>query len=456
MSNQAHPAGEPLPPEVKWLFAFQSCNAVNFTIALGAPLVLTARYIGCSEGIIGLLNALGPLMVVLQLFAAGAIHRMGYRRLMLMGWGARSFMLLLIVPLPFLVGTVPGAWLVAGMVVPIFLFNAIRGFASAAWLPWLSAILPPGKRGLFLGTEQRVMNLSAFVTLIACGAFLGANPERWQYSTLFVLAWIAGMMSVVFLKRAPEAHPKHDESEDSRRLSSFFRRARRAWRRRRFRHVTLYAALFTFAGAAQPIFLILFLKEGLDVAEGIILKLQAGAMLGVLLTAVFWGKLSDAVGSKPLLRISNLVIGLVFFYWTLAAFNAFTPGLVDMGAIYILGGIFTAAHAVGQVRLVLGSCPERETTSGMVVYQVVVALAGGMAPILFGFGLEEHRRFDATNFPFALAFGLMVALMAASQYLLGRVRESGAHPTRRVLTGMLYDWPIKVLSGLPVGGRRRG
>jgi MFS family permease len=160
------------------LLAFQACNACNFTIALGAPLVLAARHIGATEFHIGIMNALPVLLIALQLLATNLVDRLGYRRLMLMGWSARSFMLLLIAPLPMLTGIVPPWVLILGMIIPIMGFSAIRGFASGAWLPWLTAVLPPEQRGLYLGKEQRTMNVSGLATLLLCGILPRRKPRR--------------------------------------------------------------------------------------------------------------------------------------------------------------------------------------------------------------------------------------------------------------------------------------
>lgn len=451
-----------LPPHVRWLLAFQVFNAFNFTLVLGAPVVLTARYIGASESEIGLMNAMMPLMVSLQLLGTLAVGWLGYRRTMVWGWGLRSFSLLIIVPLPFLVGNARSETLVLLMLLGILGFTSIRGVASAAWFPWLSNLLPEGKRGNFLGMEQRVMNASAFIALIACGWFLGDNPAPWQYSMMFVFAWLAGLGSVGMLLRVPETGAGLRRAESPRRkISQFWPAVRRVLSHKPFRRTLLYVCAFSLAMMAQPVFLVLYLREGIQFGEGMILKLQAGATLGVLTTAVFWGRLTDKIGSRPLLRICDIGIFSTIGFWLVCALGGFSPSVPLAFTVFFAGGIFIAAHAVSQTRLLFGCCPEDVLTFAMALFQVIVSLCGATAPILFGLVLEKMLENSSAapgprSIPFAVLFGSFIIVGIVSQFLLSHVPDPKRVPTRRVLLGVLYGWPMRILSGLMSDGGPRG
>ncbi len=446
-----------MPPTTKWLLAFQACNACNFTIALGAPLVLAARHIGATEFHIGIMNALPVLLIALQLLATNLVDRLGYRRLMLMGWSARSFMLLLIAPLPMLTGIVPPWVLILGMIIPIMGFSAIRGFASGAWLPWLTAVLPPEQRGLYLGKEQRTMNVSGLATLLLCGFFLGGNPAGWKFSTMFVVAWAAGMMSVYFLRNTADTPPTANENQPHRSLAQVWEAIVRIWGHKAFRRTTSFVSLYTIALSSIPVFLVLFVKEELGYTDGQVLKMQAATTLGVLATAVYWGQLSDRSGSRPLLRLSDLGMLAILAYWLGAALGFYRPALIEIISAYGLWGVFSAAHAVAQTRLVLSCSPKDELIVGTAFFQVIVALFGGVAPIFFGGALEWLRHpadggAGLGRIAFAIIFGIALILGLLSQILLSRVPESAALATHRLVMQVVYDWPIKVLSGIASSG----
>ena len=62
-----------LPNYTRRLLGFQAFNSVNFTIAIGTPMVLLAKFLGAGETMIGLLIALTPFFNVIFIMLAS--HR---------------------------------------------------------------------------------------------------------------------------------------------------------------------------------------------------------------------------------------------------------------------------------------------------------------------------------------------------------------------------------------------
>jgi len=449
---------------VNWLLAFQACNACNFTIGLGAPLILTARYLKASEEQIGILNGIAPLMVALQLFATNWMVRLGYRRMMLMGWSTRSFMLLLITPLPFLVGAIPEAVLSWALIVPIFLFNLFRGLASGAWLPWLKALLPEGERGKYLAREQVTMNVSGFLTLQLCAAVLGESPGPFQFSILFVLAWGAGMASVFFLKRAPEIMPGADGSEKERSFGEVLKGTLRVLRHAPFRAATLFGGLHVFALAALPGFLVIYVREDLGWSEGGTMQLQSMTTVGVLITALVWGALCERYGSRPVLRLTLWGQLTLLTFWIAAAAALPVSTMPALLTVFFLWGSLSSAQAIAQTRLTLDTSPPEDVTLSMPVYQVCLAVASGAGPMIWGVILDRLRHpptnaevYDPAgpySVGFLVFFGAALALLFVAHLLLSRVRERSSFSTGRMILNVGWDWPTRVLS--PIMIRRKG
>ncbi|MFM8719185.1 MAG: hypothetical protein ACKOFH_06590, partial [Chthoniobacterales bacterium] len=84
--------------------SFSFFNAVSFQIILGAPVVLYAKSLGASSFVLGVIAGFTPLLNILQFAAARLLHRIGYRRLVLAGWGTRTIFTCLIALLPLLPG----------------------------------------------------------------------------------------------------------------------------------------------------------------------------------------------------------------------------------------------------------------------------------------------------------------------------------------------------------------
>jgi MFS family permease len=444
---------QPLPTHLRWLLLFQAFNAVNFTIALGAPLVLTAQYLGAGPFYIGLLNALTPLLAGLNFFVTRWVDRLGYQEVLIRGWTFRSIFLLFVIPLPFLVGHAPEWVLVWGLVFPLVIFNVIRGLTAGAWFPWLTQIVPTENRGYFFGVEQRVINISALITLVGCGWFLGTEPEAWRYATLFFISLFFGVLSPWALRQVKtpvEMGPAPDRPPG---LSGLMKQVAHIWRYRPYRRAMRFVTIHNLGMFAVPAFVIYYLRAEVALPDGIILKLQAMTTLGVLITSVAWGQLSDRMGSKPLLRISVTAMMIIVGYWTACATGIIVPNVWVIGGVFLLWGVFTSAHAVSQFRLILGSTHKGDLTMSIAWFQVLMALTGGLGPMVWGALIEGLRTptlevAGPESIAFTVFFGGALLLGLVTQFFLSPLPEPKAVSTPRVIAQVVWDWPVKVVSGI--------
>jgi MFS family permease len=139
-------------------------NAVSFQIMMGAPIIVFAKSLGASSTALGIIAAFTPLMTVFQLPAAQHLERHGYRRFVLMGWGTRTVLIFVVTAIP-LAGFLDNTSKLAALLVVLFFFNLLRGISSAAWLPWITQLIPEHVRGRFLSIDQffirRVLGVAA-------------------------------------------------------------------------------------------------------------------------------------------------------------------------------------------------------------------------------------------------------------------------------------------------------
>lgn len=437
----------PLPAQATGMLCFQGANAVNFTIALGVPMILLARRLGANEVQQGLLLSLPPFLVALQLPAAAFARRLGYRRLMLAGWSARSLLLLFVAPLPLLTGHLPSIvliWVFMGLQLA---FNALRGFASGAWLPWMARLIPLEVRGRYLGLESTIINVMVFVTMIGAGLFLGSNAPAWRYTVLFLAACAAGLISVRALAGVPDqAAPDAARGNGS---------SRAAWREgwlvirahRDLRATTAFVALYNFAVSAAPGFIVLFMRTELGFGDRAVLLVSATATLGSLLAARATGHLTDRFGSRPILRLAGLGQALILLGWTVLAWRPQWGGVTVVTLAQSLLGVCGTAYAISQLRLILATCPAARLTSALAANQVIISFAGGASPVLAGLAMRSLRTLPGIN-PYALLFGVALALLLAAHLLLSAVREARSTPATVVLVRTFWHWPLRVLASM--------
>lgn len=443
----------PLPPYTRRLIGFQVLNAVNFTIALGSPMVLAAKMLGAGEAVIGVLLSLTSLLTLLQLAGAPLAERLGYRRLMMAGWRTRAYMLLLISPLPLLMGRVPAAWLLGAMVALMLAFNIIRGFASCAWYPWLSQLVPEAQRGRYLGRENLMVNTGVLATQALAGWFLGRSPPAWHYSALFVLSFAAGWYSVRFFENVPCRLAEGAAQAEG----GSWHAARRSMRDLPFRDVTTYATIIGFAVAAVPGFLVVYLRDLLDFSEGVIVFLGAASTMGSLATAPFAGRLLDYVGSRPVMRLGGQGLLAVLVFWTLGALHFYRITPLAAGVAFLLWGVCGTAHGLAHLRLTLALCPRRDFTMAMAVNQVIGSLSCGAASVLWGVVLQALRGAGHPQMPgtaFVVFFAACATLTVASQVVLSRLHEPRALTTMALISQFLRLRPAYVFSALGFRGSR--
>jgi MFS family permease len=443
-----------LPAYTRHLYGFAVANAVNFTVALGTPMVLTAKFLGAGESLIGLLIALTPFLVVLQIPAAGYADRLGYRRLMTVAWRWRAYFLLLIAPLPLLQGEVAGSLLLGLMILFVFAFNFIRGFASGAWLPWISRMIPAEMRGRYLGLDQTFMNSGVMAILLLSGWFLGASPPAWRYSVVMVVGWAAGLISVHFLERAPE-YRVEPEGNPQRGVSETVKTFRELWRHKSFRTVTAFMALHGFSMAAFPGFLVVYLRDRVGLSAGSILVLSSATTLGSMITARLLGSVMDRFGSRPVMRLAGIGQVLMFGFWAVHSLGHGSTHVLLFAAVYLLLGVFATANALPQIRILLTSCPREKVTLALAMSQVVIAFSCGVAAVLWGILLESLAGAGlSTVSPYAVFFFVSLFLCLITQIMLGRIREAEALAASDLFVRYFWRWPMRVLSGVWI--QRRG
>src|SRR5438045_338581 len=147
------PGKAAFPPGMANAFSFATFNALSFQIILGSPMVLYARSLGASATVLGIITGMMPLLVIFQIPAANYIARVGYKKFVYAGWGTRVLFIFAIAIIPVL-SFLNSSTKLSLVLFLLFIFNLSRGISSAAWLPWISSLVPAQIRGKYLAADQ--------------------------------------------------------------------------------------------------------------------------------------------------------------------------------------------------------------------------------------------------------------------------------------------------------------
>ncbi len=448
-----------LPDKIYNAYWFQGFNAVSWQICLGGPLILFARELGAPAVVLGLLAGLSPLTSMLQLFVAPHAERIGYRNLMVKGWTARVMTLIFLMLLPLSVSRLPAPYVIGLLIAIMTAFTTLRGIATCSWLPWTTSLVPRSLRGLYLSRDRTFVNGAGVAALAISGFFLFDHKNMAAYSIVFGISFIGGVISLYFLNRVPDPPVAAGLAGGTGPAA----RPRVAWlsllRDNAFVRLLLFSmAVQTFV-ASIATFVIVFVRDQVQLQDGVILWLTAGAaLLGTLAMQLLRHRV-DRFGSRPFLGIVFLWWVLYFLAWFLLAMNWFAQPLLVAPALMLLAGFFGAIYDLSLTRLLMNTVGDRpQSTQYFALHSVLISAMTGVSPILWGLLLDTLRGVQVNIGGFALSgfalffaiqwLGLGVVLLAYT-----RLREASAASTVSLLYRLFVVSPTQRISQLTARGR---
>ncbi len=367
------------PPGLHNAFLFATFNALSFQIVLSSPMVLYAKSLGASATVLGIIAGMMPLLVIFQIPAASYIPRVGFKRFVYAGWGTRVMFIFGMALVPLTGGFLKAESRLALMLMLLFGFNLSRGISSCAWLPWLTALVPPPLRGRYLSRETAVTNLASFFTFLIAAACLVGQPRPWQFAILFAFSAVMGAVSLTFLKRIPDARMPEPVSA-SKAPVPWLEMARYPPFRKLLRAIVGWSVAY----GGMTAFTVAFLKTEAGMSEGKILLVTSIAFLGGLSSLWFLGSRLDRLGSKPVLTFSFAAWLAVLAGWTSLAGGVLPVKLTLVVILEVLMGLLAALVQMSNTRLAMAVIPVMGRNHFFAIYSVVGNVTLGLAPVAWG------------------------------------------------------------------------
>lgn len=411
-----------MPPGMRHGYQFAFCNAINFQIATGTPVILYAKSLGASATVLGILSALLSLFTFLQLFAGGYLAKFGYRKFMLGGWGLRTTMVFALSVVPLL-SFIDAPTKVALVLLLLVVFAIMRGIAMGVWLPWITELLPVNQRGAYLSREQMSVHSGSLAALGFSAITLQFLPHPARYSVVFLLSAFAGVTSLFALRKMPDAEMGNAVSTSSHPVP---------WKAivqfPPFQKLLLFTGFWCVATSSLGTFTVAYTRESLHFPESRIIYLSLCTFAGALATLPFTARLLHQVGAKNALRLSTFLTAVTVAGWLGLAANIL-PGTWWMVAL--LNGLFgmtTSNFAVANATLAMGVMPPMGRNHFFALFTVTTSALTGFAPIFFGILLDAFRQTAgqigawSVNH-YSLYFLLIAALILVTTLLVSVLHE---------------------------------
>jgi MFS family permease len=432
------------PPGLHNAFLFAAFNALSFQVVVASPMVLYGKHLGASATVLGIMSGMMPLLVIFQIPAAQYVNRVGYKRFVYAGWGTRVMFIFGMSLVPLTASFLPPVTRLALLLMLLFCFNLSRGISSAAWLPWITTLVPPASRGKYLATDAGVTNLASFISFLISAACLGPQPSSGRFALIFAFSAVMGATSLSFLKRIPDVDAP-EKIHPGKHPVPWLEMARFA----PFRKLLQMAVVWSLAYGGMTTFTVAYLKVMGGLSDGTILLLTSTAFLGGLSSLWFLGSRLDALGSRPVLCFALGLWVLVSVGWMLVAGERFAPRLMLIVALQYLMGLFAALVLMSNLRLAMAVIPEMGRNHFFALYTVSTSLALALSPIAWGILIDAIGAWKAvgmgltwnryTVFFGATSLAFLLALQRAT-----RLEEPEAASMDKLLKEILIHSPQRL------------
>lgn len=376
--------GDALARAQRYLVQDAAWASIIGVLSGGVVLVGFALSLGASPFVVGLLGAIPSLGALAQLPAIVLVEHVRRRKPLAVGLGlAERAVVVAVALLPLL----PDRTLALGTLVAAEVAIAVLAAMSAcAWNSWMHDLLPQHGMGGFFA---RRLSWSTAVSLAGgLGAGLlvdhwpGAQP-RHAYVVAFIGAGLAGFASSWFLARVPEP-PMAPPSEVRPALAAVLCRPLRD---AGFRRLVVFLSSWSFSTNLAAPFLSVYLLQQLGLGLEVVVALWAASQLANALTVGLWGRLSDRLSDKAVLRCTAPVFLLCLLALPVAAGadGAMLPLLV---LVHVAMGVATGGTALASGNIALRLAPPGQGTAFLAVVALCNAAAAGIASILGGLAAD--------------------------------------------------------------------
>jgi MFS family permease len=422
-------------------FAF--FNALNWQIATATPTVLFMAWLGADSFQTGLVYGWPLLLTPVQVFATVLLPRLGFKRLTLAGWGARSWFLLVPLGLSLLLrDRAPAAWMIHAVVAAMFFYSLSRSVGAAAITTWLQGLVPDAVRGRYWSTDQIMGGVASVGALVLCAVCFAGLPLSWAFCVLYTFSIGGAWLAFRCLRALPDIERPTVMS-----LGTIWRETpRHLFGPGAFRPYLWLAVLFFVVTTPLVPFGAFYLKTVAGIAPSAIMGYTILQYAGVIAGNWFMRSRIDRTGNKPFFRLIFGLFAAVAAGW-LACLHWVAATPVLMPLLYVLlgagAGMFTAAN-VSYLSKIL---PPAERALPVSLHSAISYFTGGLAPVVWGLVLKhgDGTALDLAALRWFFAFTLAGALLLVG--LVGRLQEKEGAADPLLEIGWLFR-PFRVVGSL--------
>ena len=432
-----------------WGVAWSVSNSVfaQYTF-FGSVFILFLNELGLDKVQIGSLLSLLPFLNIIAIFTASTIARLGYKRVFLVSFAARTVMAALLLLTPLILAQFGAGAVMAFVVAVVAIFGIFRSTGLTAFYPWLQEQVPDYLRGKYSAIKNTLASLASFLAVMVAGYVLGADPALSRFMILIAVGVLFGALSIWAATRMPGGAPQREAK-----AASSLRQMVSAARDRNFVHYLIGFGLVTLSVGPLSSFVPLFMSEQVGLSANQVVWLSTATLLGGVASSYLWGWLADRYGSKPVMVSGVNLLPLLPLAWLLMPRQS-PWNLYIALTIAVAQGFITTGWNIGSARLLfVRVVPPAQSPAYMALYYAWAGIAGGLGQLLGGWlvdastGLEGQWGFVHYD-AYTLLFLLGTLLPLISYWIFKRVRADSPVTGRQFAGLFLRGNPLLALQSL--------
>ena len=368
----------PMPKGIHNIYIYEWFNASSWVVVLGSPMLLYFQRLHASATVLALAASLAPLMSTLQIPAAPYVEKIGYRRIVVNGWTARSLFILGMTAVAFLPDSVDRTTRIVVMLFLMLGYNVLRGFSLCGIMPWFTHIVPESRRGEFLAKDQMSSSIAVVVSLTIFSWVLGGTERWYSLGVVYLLSSISAFISVRFLRRVPDvAVEKIVENPNPLPWKAMFLYPP-------FQRFIRYNVVINVAQGASGVFWVRFFRTTLHISDSYILLVGSLTTAVLALALYLVSQIIDRTGSRPALTLSGVIFVCHFTIWGCVA-AGFIPATRELVIFQcVVSGLGSALWNLANLRAVIGIVPVLGRAHFLALYSVAANLTLALVPLLWG------------------------------------------------------------------------
>ena len=395
------------------------------TLTGGVFLTGFALYLGMSDAMIGMLGSIPFLVTAFQLPASYILGKNGGRKIVTC-WGAAIgrftwVPILIVAAIPYF-SVQAKSLFILGL---FFFSHSCISVSYVSWLSWISDLVPDNIRGKFFGSRNMICGIAGMLAVIIFGNVLDrlkSHPSvglPFGFGITFTTAVVFGMLSLYFLGRISE--PRVGKPADA---VSFGKFLNLPFREKNFRNFLVFSFTWSFSVYfASPFFTLYFLRY-LKFSFGFVAVLNTISACADLIGMQVWGRISDKVKNRAIIRFASWVAVFLPLAWVTVAPGAYVIPIF----LHFIGGGFWAGINLSMNNLLLRISPRENKEIFLSIFNMLAGLGAASGPILSGLALKfmadlDLRLLDREIAPLQIVFLTSTFLRLISIQLFKWVHE---------------------------------